>query len=319
MTVLDRDPTLTTLRRAVPGLTVGRVLCRGAKAVLVEATFDGRPVVAKVLTSTDRTWREALAREARIYLAFQEWAAPVAVPGLVAQDVGHRVLVIGHVGGRPVHVERHPPRLPPAVWWTVLAAAVRISRWMPPVSRVERVFDYPARITRYHGLGLLTGQDVDALRTLLPLAGGRWEFAHGDLLLSNVHLPTAAPVAPVDPRASRGSRVPDEHDETGEVHGPVTVLDWEWAGMYLPGWDLATLWLLAGATPGARGLIVATAGSDPAREAAFWVNAATAVTREIHTHAGLPGTPAVRERLNALHADRRQVGETLGRLAATAR
>lgn len=86
---------------------------------------------------------------------------------------------------------------------------------------------------------------------------GMGQFCHGDALLSNILLSPAGPV----------------------------LVDWEHAGWYLPGYDLATLWSVLGDAPVARrqiSQIAQTAG--PASRDAFLVNLMLVLTREIRTY-----------------------------------
>ena len=123
--------------------------------------------------------------------------------------------------------------------------------------------DYAARISRYHELGLLTDRDLGDLQKLLhglAHAGGRQgmgQFCHGDALLSNILLSPAGPV----------------------------LVDWEHAGWYLPGYDLATLWAVLGDAPVARRQISQLAqAAGPAARDAFLVNLMLVLTREIRTY-----------------------------------
>ncbi|MFD7638507.1 phosphotransferase family protein, partial [Streptomyces sp. NPDC059873] len=124
----------------------------------------------------------------------------------------------------------------------------------------DKPLDYASRIARYHELGLFTDRDLGDLQKLLHgLAGARqgMEFCHGDALLSNVLLSPAGPV----------------------------LVDWEHAGWYLPGYDLATLWAVLGDAPLARRRIsqLAQAGGPVARDA-FLVNLMLVLTREIRMY-----------------------------------
>ena len=62
-------------------------------------------------------------------------------------------------------------------------------------------------------------------------------------------------------------------------------MDWEHAGWYLPGYDLATLWAGVGDAPVARRQISQLAQSaGPASRDAFLVNLMLVLTREIRTY-----------------------------------
>jgi hypothetical protein len=62
------------------------------------------------------------------------------------------------------------------------------------------------------------------------------------------------------------------------------LVDWEHAGWYLPGYDLATLWTVLGDDPAARRQISQLAqAAGPAARDAFLVNLMLVLTREIRT------------------------------------
>ena len=143
-----------------------------------------------------------------------------------------------------------------------LGAICRLNSWRPPAGTFDAPLDYAARISRYHELGLLTDRDLGDLQKLLhgiALATGRQgmgQFCHGDALLSNILISPTGPV----------------------------LVDWEHAGWYLPGYDLATLWSVLGDAPVARRQISQIAqSSGPASRDAFLVNLMLVLTREIRT------------------------------------
>ncbi|MGF6888564.1 aminoglycoside phosphotransferase (APT) family kinase protein [Nocardia sp. GAS34] len=94
-------------------------------------------------------------------------------------------------------------------------------------------------MTRYHRLGLLTEHDRAALLQLLPAAGAADQFNHADLLPTNLML----------------------------LESVATVIDWEFAGLYLPGYDLALAYTLLGAaTPAIRPICCGSPANSAARE-----------------------------------------------------
>ncbi|MYR61814.1 phosphotransferase, partial [Streptomyces sp. SID625] len=160
--------------------------------------------------------------------------------------------------------QRHPSQTPPrADIRAALGALCRLNTWRPPAGTFDAPLDYAAEIARFHELGLLTDRDMGDLQKLLhgiAHAAGRQgmaQFCHGDALLANILLSPAGPV----------------------------LVDWEHAGWYLPGYDLATLWSVLGQAPEARRQIsqLAQAAGPGARDA-FLVNLMLVLTREIRTY-----------------------------------
>jgi hypothetical protein len=158
----------------------------------------------------------------------------------------------------------------------VVAAAAAISTWQPTVPGSPAGYpmvDYEKRIDRYYRRGFFTVADREALLRLLARCGDRRDFGHGDLLPANILL------------------------GAGHV---CTLIDWEFGGQYLPGYDLATLYVLLGGTaPAIRPRIeaaVASAGTD----VEFSVNLACILVRELRIHEELSDTDSARHRLPGL-------------------
>ena len=86
------------------------------------------------------------------------------------------------------------------------------------------------RLSLHHRSGLLSGADAAALTGLARRPGFKWRFAHGDITARNV--------------------LPD-------TKGRSVLIDWEWAGLYPAGYELAFLWLSLGDVPGARAKVEA--------------------------------------------------------------
>lgn len=246
------------------------------KTEIIAGECDGTPAVAKVLTSIEPFWAEKFAREISAYTEFARSAPPVKVPRLLAADADEGVLLIERMAGHPLSEERYPSALPLEHVAIALNTLEALAHWRPAPDSFARAWNYTDRLERYRGLGLLGAEEHRALTELLGHAGPHWHFAHGDALPANIIL-------------SRGR---------------AALLDWEYAGYYLPALDFALLWILLRETPGARDLIAAHIDEGgAARRAAFTVNRAMLLTRELRTHRELPEAPWQRDRLQALAED----------------
>lgn len=290
---MDRDHTLSLAQRRCPGFAPSAVMARTGKTLLVAGTYRQQPAVAKLLIEDADLWRRRFAAEARTCQVFATHTPPVPVPLPLCVDVQAGVLVLQRVHGSGVAASRHPTTaLSEQVAAAVVSTVEAIAAWKPPAGAFETVFDYPERFSRYgpHGHGLLNSGDLTALNriyTALASNDDVWVFAHGDALASNLLLT-----------------------------GPdLTVVDWEWAGMYLPGFDHALLWSLLSADSRARRSLVSSATAGPwTGRAGMWVNAALALTREIRLHRELDANP-VRDRiLTRLQHDLNTVRHELARL-----
>lgn len=256
---------IASVHGCCPDFRPVQLLRRSPRSVLLAGTVGARPVVAKCLLDPSPAWVERFRHESAAYRSFARRHPPVRAPRLVAAAPEDGLLVTERMAGRPAALQRHPFEAPSGNdLRTVLGALCRLNLWRPPGGEFDRPLDYPARLGRYHELGLLTDRDMGDLQKLLHGAthpGGRpgahWQFCHGDALLSNILL---------------------------SPNGPVLV-DWEHAGWYLPGYDLATLWSVVGDAPLARRQISQLAQSaGPAARDAFLVNLMLVLTREIRTY-----------------------------------
>jgi aminoglycoside phosphotransferase len=253
---------IASVHRICPEFHPAQVLRRSGRSVLLVGSTGRATVVAKCLLDLSPVWVERFRHEIASYRAFVRHRPPVRVPRLVAADPDNCALVLERIPGRPAALSRHPVQAPTrADVRTVLGAIAKLNAWQPPVGRFDAPLDYVARISRYHELGLFTDRDLGDLQKLLHgVAADRQsvrQFCHGDALLPNILLSPTGPV----------------------------LVDWELAGWYLPGYDLATLWAVLGDDPLARrevSKLAQTAG--PAARDAFLVNLMLVLTREIRMY-----------------------------------
>ncbi|HET9379878.1 MAG TPA: aminoglycoside phosphotransferase family protein [Streptomyces sp.] len=255
---------IASVHRICPEFTPVQVLRRSSRSVLLVGTTGRSTAVAKCLVDHSPAWAERTRHEIAAYRSFVRHRPPVRTPRLIAADPDNCTLVIERMPGRAAALQRHPVDAPAhGDIRAVLGAVCRLNSWRPPAGMFDAPVDYAARISRYHELGLLTDRDLGDLQKLLhgiaQAAGrqGMGQFCHGDALLSNVLLSPSGPV----------------------------FVDWEHAGWYLPGHDLATLWSVLGSAPAERRQISQIAQSGgPASRDAFLVNLMLVLTREIRTY-----------------------------------
>ncbi|MCP3768248.1 aminoglycoside phosphotransferase family protein [Streptomyces sp. MAR25Y5] len=269
---------IASVHRICPEFAPVQVLRRNGRSVLLIGTTGRSTAVAKCLTDHSPAWSERFRHEIAVYRSFVRHRPPARAPRLIAADPDNCTLVIERMPGRVAALQRHPLEAPPrADIRAALGTICRLNAWRPPAGTFDTPLDYAARLARYHELGLLTDRDMDDLQKLLHgiahAAGrhGMGQFCHGDALLSNILISPAGPV----------------------------LVDWEHAGWYLPGYDLATLWAVLGDAPAARRQIsqIAQSAGHASRDA-FLVNLMLVLTREIRTYEtavqrSMRDTPAV--------------------------
>jgi hypothetical protein len=268
----------TAAARLCPGFTAGAVLHRTGKSVLLAGSLGRESVVVKCLLADSPHWVQRFRQEVTAYRTFTRRRPPVRVPRLIAADADRGVMVLEHVPGRPAARERHPSAaLARGDVRATLQAVSTLNQWRPPAGSFPFAFDYPARIDRYHSLGLLTDRDaIDLTHLLRGVARMAPQFCHGDPVPPNILLTS---------------------------HGPA-LLDWESAGYHLPGYDLAVLWTLLARDPMTRRHIVQLAQQDgsQARDA-FLVNLMLVLVREIRLHDASGVGEDKRRVLRRLHDD----------------
>lgn len=252
---------LASVRKICPEFSPVQVLRDGGQSVVLVGMAGRRAAVATCLLRPGEARARRFRQEIAVYRGFVRHRPPVRAPRLIAADPGSCTLVVEFVPGRPAATRRHPASPPPAAdVRAALGTVRRLNQWQPPAAAREEIINYPAQLSRYHALGLLTDRDVSDLHTLLRglRTRGRQElpreFCHGDALLTNVVLSPTGPV----------------------------LLGWGAAGWYLPGYDLATLWAVLGDAPVVRRRIsqLAQAGGPQGRDA-FLVNLMLILTREV--------------------------------------
>lgn len=257
------------------GLRLTKVLHRTDKTMLALGELSGERVAIKCLIDPDPFWAAKWRHELRVYEAFTATPPPLRVPKLLYTD-NDRLLVVEWLEGRRLDDDRYPQRaLADAETDAVLRCVQGFNQWQPPIEAFEVVFDYPNRFRRYHAQGWLTDTDLDALQQLLARSGPPGQINHGDPIASNILL--------------------------DDNHG-ATLLDWEFTGLFVPGFDLAMLHTQLGAhTPGLKERIdtaIAAAGND----APFIVNLAAVLTRELRIHHELPPGPMREARLPVIES-----------------
>jgi phosphotransferase family enzyme len=266
-----QQPDATTQLLAIDGLTTDQVIRRTDKTLLAAGTYRGQAVVVKLLLDDDDEWATRWRHEIAAYQQFAQDPPPVHVPALAYTD-DRRVMVLERIEGRVLDPDRYPTVQPnPGEMEAVLEAIRQLNRWRSGIEDFPSM-DYRARTARYHAAGYLTDADRTVLERLLAECGAATEFGHGDPLPSNIL---------VEP----GNRI--------------ALLDWEFAGLFLPGFDLAMLHTLLSAHPAAQRTI-ATLVEDLGIRRPFLVNRITVLSRELRIHRELPAEAPHRQRLELL-------------------
>lgn len=205
---------------------------------------DGRYVEKRY----DRLWSRFLDRrhdkfdqERRVGMLLRRDHPPFRHARLVGVDRRARTLRFEAVDGDPIG-PKFPPQLADRDVDALIELGLAMSTYRPR-ARFTRRFDLARRINRAMADGLLTRRSAALLFQQADTDPPVTVFAHGDITPRNVL------------RSSEGP----------------TLIDWEWAGRYPRGWELAFLWFSLIEMPPARHRVEeAVPGRD---EAWFWRSA----------------------------------------------
>ena len=196
-------------------------------------------------------FRRALLNEIRVNRLFIEEPPPVATPALVAASTRGGWLEFAAVRGDPIG-----PKFPLSIADNDLHGLIGLAHDLDqyrPRRRWFRRLRIDRRLRHHVREGLLEVADAEAIVSLAARACLRYHFAHGDLTARNV---------------LRGPA------------GDLVLIDWEWAGYYPAGYELAFLWFSLVDAPGGRAAVERAV--SPTDAVGFLVSAV--VIQLLHLH-----------------------------------
>jgi hypothetical protein len=189
------------------------------------------------------TPRQAALNELRVNRMLTRSPSPVKAPKLLACSRRGPSLTFEALDGAPLG-----PKFPASLLerdleeLVALALALRVYRPRRPWFRRLNV---TRRLALHCRSGLLSQADATAVAHLAGRPGIKWSFAHGDITARNV---------------------------LRDAKGDLALIDWEWAGLYPAGYDLAFLWFSLLGVPGGRAQVEAAVPGH--NEAGFLLSAA---------------------------------------------
>lgn len=257
-------------------------MARTGKSLLLEGRFRGARAVAKVLTDQGEFWRSRLHNELAFYKAARSAGAPVAIPHLFCGDDDLGVLILEYLEGRPLASTRYPDTpVDERDFALLLRALTDLHAWKPtPAPFRATIAEAMARRMEKHvGRGVLP--ERDAIHAVSLMRAASWEpvFSHRDLLFTNCLV---------------------RHDR-------VALIDWEYAGYALPGYDEALLWVLLMDDASKRNRVIDVASAHGEERALlFTINVMSLLAREVH-QLRASGDEDLRRRATTLETDLTEV------------
>ena len=159
------------------------------------------------------TPRQAGLNELRVNRMLNDVPPPVPAPALVHSSRREPLMTFEAVHGLPLG-PKFPTSLSDSDIDEVIALALALDTYRPRRQWFRRLH-IGRRLRLHHRSGLLTEAEHAALTALANRAGIKWHFAHGDITARNV---------------------------LRDISGRSVLIDWEWAGLYPAGYELAFLW-----------------------------------------------------------------------------
>jgi hypothetical protein len=185
-------------------------------------------------------WTRHFAYELRVNQLLTRHRPPVPTPRLVGHDRKSLTLEFEAIVGQRLG-SKFPLDLTGHDLEGLISLATSLRSYRPR-PRWLRKFPIRSRLRRASQAGLISKSEYQALQQVSSRLEIRWVFAHADINPSNI-------VA---------------------VGDGLFLLDWEWAGLYPDGYDLAFLWFVLIDLPDARSVVEGRIRTDPT---VFWLSA----------------------------------------------
>lgn len=223
---------------------------------------DGRSVEKHF----DRNWwfldhrRDWFEKERRVGLLLGRHRPPVPPARLLGVDRSRRVLRFEAINGGPFG-PKYPLAFDPGDLQVLIGAALAMGAYRPRAAFATR-FDQARRLRRAVNGGLLSPSAAARFAQQAAEDPAVMVFGHGDLTARNA--------------LRRGPR-------------QAVLIDWEWAGWYPRGWDLAFLWFSMVDVPGGREQVEAAVPERDTRW--FWRSALLVQLLHLSLPGLAPGSP----------------------------
>jgi hypothetical protein len=188
-------------------------------ATVTKAVVPG--VVVPHWASLLGTPRGAALNELRVNRMLLRAPPRVRAPKLLGSSRRGPAMTFEAVHGAPLG-PKFPRSLSPADLDGLVGLAAAMGRFRPRRRWFRRLY-IERRLALHQRSGLIAPADAEPLAGLA--ASVRWSFAHGDITARNV---------------------------LRDAQGDLALIDWEWAGLYPVGYDLAFLWFSLVQVPEAR-------------------------------------------------------------------
>jgi thiamine kinase-like enzyme len=241
-------------------------------------------VIVKILMSQEKIWKDKFIYETSIHNLFKEEKNTIPFNFIDVLYSSNNCFIAEYIDGKEISSDRYPNSfLSESTIKNILNLQDLISSWRCKNTDFLKVWNYQEKLEKYYIKGFLSKEEHSILSDLL-LKENELEFNHGDLLLSNIMIDSNNRYIPID---------------------------WEFAGLFIPGFDLALLDTLLIKNDYARKSIEKIVYSKNMK-IPFLINKVFVVMREIKIHRELPDNLSFKnERLSFLEDEWENIRQNL--------
>lgn len=226
-------------------------------AVHLVHNAEGKAAVAKFLTSDEPLWIDKFAQEQRTYELLNKATLSLRVPkGLASAP---NLLILEYIGGKPITMNRYITEVLDSDDAALLVKLCQhLNQLALPKNDFLQRYDYSRKIRHFIEYGLINNTEAKILKELqAKLEQHTFMPQHGDLIAKNILINSTKTKA--------------------------TLIDWEFADLYLPYFDMAFLHTCTQNNKAFKQQLENLLPDDIARQM-FYFNKAIITLREIRIH-----------------------------------
>lgn len=226
-------------------------------AVYLVHNAENQPAIAKFLTSDEALWVGKFAQEQRTYELLNKAHLALHVPQGIAS--APHVLILEYIDGKPITMKRYITDELTTDEHALLAKLCQnLNQLKLPKNDFLQRYDYSRKIRHFIEYGLINEAEAKLLKDLqAKLEQHTFVPQHGDLIAKNILIDTAKTKA--------------------------TLIDWEFADLYLPYFDMAFLHTCTQNNKVFKQQLEDLLPDETARQM-FYFNKAIITLREIRIH-----------------------------------
>lgn len=256
---------------------IKHILDSSGKCFVAIGVKEDKPVFIKSLLPKAAEWKEKFSHEIALYRLFQQTAPNIKIPQIVYAD--DDLLILDYIEGQTLESERYlTTTLSSNDIHEVLQITKAIASWKPKDIAMFSAWDYHERLQKYRKRELFSDKETIHLSNLIDSYKEPFEIAHGDLLLKNI------------------IRTPKQE---------YVLIDWEFAGLFMPGFDLALLHTIMFKDEASKKAIENEVSLNKI-ELPFLINKAMIIARETHIHRELPNDMPIKKEILDLLAKEKE-------------